>query len=230
MKYKVKMKGSPFDSWTEKYDDWFTTATTEYVKTYELELLLELLQPQPGEKILDAGCGNGIFTEDVVKAGSIVTGMDLSLPMLTRAVQQLGGGGFHGLCADMCALPFSDNIFDKAFSMTAIEFIEDAACAIGELSRVVKPGGTIVVTTLNSLSPWAARRREKAKQGHPLFGNIYFRSPEDMRKLVPENCAIKTAIHFPKDAPVKEIPRLEEEGDSRGLGTGAFLAVQWQKS
>lgn len=221
------MTDSPFDSWTEKYDNWFATPTTEYVKKYELELLLELLQPHWGETILDAGCGTGIFTEEVVGAGATVLGMDLSLPMVTTAVQQLGGDGFHGHCADMCQLPFPDNSFDKGFSMTAIEFIEDAQGAIGELSRVVKPGGTIVVTTLNSLSPWAARRREKAKEGHALFENIFFRSPEDMRQLVPENCVIKTAIHFPKDAPVKEIPRLEVKGNNLGLETGAFLAVGW---
>ena len=61
-------------------------------------------------------------------------------------------------------LPFTDNSFEKAISVTAIEFIRDARGAIGELFRITKPGGCIVVATLNSLSPWANRRKEAGKK------------------------------------------------------------------
>jgi ubiquinone/menaquinone biosynthesis C-methylase UbiE len=227
MRTQGTMKTSPFDSWTEKYDNWFATPTTQFVKKYELELLLQLLKPQPGEEILDAGCGTGIFTEDVAQAGTKVTGMDISLPMVTKAAVQLRSMNFSPICGDMCALPFGDNSFDKAFSMTAIEFIEDAPGVIKELNRVVKKGGCIVVTTLNSLSPWAERREQKGRRGHSLFSNIYFRSPADMRLLIPGGGVVTTAIHFDKDADVKDIPRLEAEGNRLRLDTGAFLAAQW---
>lgn len=223
------MKTSPFDTWTEKYDNWFATPTTQYVKKYELELLLRLLNPQPGEKILDAGCGTGIFTQDIAQTQAKVTGMDISLPMVAKGVLQLGDTTFSGICADMGALPFYDNSFDKVFSMTAIEFIEDAAGVIKELNRVVKKGGCIVVTTLNSLSPWAERREQKGKSGHSLFSNIFFRSPADMRLLIPTDSVVKTAIHFDKDAPVEDIPQIEAEGNKLQQETGAFLAVQWIK-
>ena len=75
------MKTALFDTWTEKYDSWFETPTGQYVKRYESALLLDLLTPQPGDMILDAGCGTGIFTQDVIKQGAKVTGMDLSAPM-----------------------------------------------------------------------------------------------------------------------------------------------------
>lgn len=218
-----------FDSWTEKYDSWFETATGQYVKQYEAAILLDLLKPQSGDLILDAGCGTGVFTEEIINQGAKVVGMDLSAPMVAKGSLQMGKMDFNGICGDMCALPFSDNRFDRVFSMTAIEFIPDAVQAISELTRVVKKGGSIVVTTLNSLSPWAERRTQKAEEGHALFKNIIFRSPGDMRALLPKEHVMKTAIHFQKSDPIENIPRIEEEGRKQHLDTGAFLAVQWIK-
>ncbi len=227
---KKKMTTALFDTWTDKYDRWFETPTGRLVREYESNLLQELLTPLPGEKILDVGCGTGIFTQDVLDCGAIVTGIDLSRPMLQKALYRAGDAGFTGLCADMYALPFPDSSFDKVFSMTAIEFVADAAGVVTELDRVTKKGGCVVVTTLNSLSPWADQRIQKAQNGHTLFQNIYFRSPDDMRLIVPENCEIKTAIHFQKNDPVEDIPHLEKNGRKNSPYTGAFLAVQWKKA
>lgn len=224
------MNTALFDSWTDKYDRWFTTPSGTLVKKYESELLLEMLHPQPGEQILDIGCGTGVFTEDVLGCGTTVIGIDLSLPMLEKALIRTRNADFSGLCGDMCALPFPDNSFDRVFSMTAIEFVADAKLAIAELERVTRKGGCIVVTTLNSLSPWAAQRHQKAQDGHSLFQNISFRSPQDMRLLVPQACTIKTAIHFQKNAQIADIPEIELRGNKNHSDTGAFLAVQWYKS
>ncbi len=219
-----------FDTWTDKYDAWFDTPSGRYIKHYESEILMDMLNPNPGERILDVGCGTGIFTRPVLDRGSRVTGVDLSLPMLQIAVHRGTADAFAGTCSNMCALPFADNQFDKVFSMTAIEFVEDAKKAVSELNRVTEKGGTVVVTTLNSLSPWADRRTRKAKQGHNLFENIFFRSPEDMRAIVPGAPEIKTAIHFLKDTPEKEIPGIEAAGKKNRPDTGAFLAVKWIKT
>lgn len=224
------MKPELFDSWTDKYDRWFTTSSGRFIKEYESNLLLKMLHPQPGESILDVGCGTGIFTQDVIDSGTIVTGIDRSLPMLKKALLRAGDSDFTGLCGDMCALPFPDNSFDKVFSMTTIEFVADAKKAVAELFRVTRQGGCIVVTTLNSLSPWARMRHQKAKDGHSLFQNIFFRSPEEMRLLVPQACVIETAIHFQKSALVADIPEIELRGSKDHPDTGAFLAVQWYKA
>jgi ubiquinone/menaquinone biosynthesis C-methylase UbiE len=223
------MKKALFDTWTEKYDSWFETPVGQLVKKYELALLLELLAPQTGDLILDAGCGTGVFTRDVLSHGGYVVAMDISALMLAKGNRQLRGMDFSGVCGDMCALPFSDNSFDRVYSMTAIEFIPDVAMAIAELNRVAKKGGCIVVTTLNSLSPWAERRIQKASQGHSLFENITFRSPDDICKIIPNNSVIKTAIHFQKDEPVEKIAKIEEAGNTLQLETGAFLAAKWIK-
>ena len=219
-----------FDTWTDRYDSWFDTPPGRLVKQYESRLLLELLAPLAGEKILDAGCGTGIFTQGVLDSGAVVTGVDLSAPMLKKAVHRGPETGFTCACADMLSLPFPDNYFDRVFSMTAVEFVADAGQAVAELSRVTRKGGTIVVTTLNSLSPWAEQRTRKAENGHDLFKDIIFRSPDEMRNLVPENAVAKTAIHFQKNDPVPDLPGIEKAGRETTPDTGAFLAVKWNKS
>ena len=223
------MKPKLFDAWASQYDRWFETPIGTLVKQYESMLLLELLMPLPGEKILDVGCGSGIFTMDVLSSGATIDGVDISEPMLRKAVDKAEADVFSGVCADMCALPFADNSFDKVFSMTALEFIEDAKQAVNELDRVVRKGGTVVLTTLNSLSPWADRRMKAAKNGHTLFQRIFFRSPDDMRSLVPAGSVVKTAIHFRKEDSPAEVPEIERQGRRSHAETGAFLTVQWTK-
>jgi ubiquinone/menaquinone biosynthesis C-methylase UbiE len=221
------MPSSPFDTWTEPYDRWFTTPIGRLVYAYESELLLELLDPQPGERILDAGCGSGIFTGGVLARGATVVGLDLSLPMLHAAIRRHVRARFLGLYADLSALPCADGCFDRVWSMTAIEFIEDAARTLAELERVTRPGGTIVVTTLNSLSPWAEERTQKGRAGHELFSRVFFRSPDEMRALIGSDCVVRTAVHFRKGDPVDQVPALERAGHEAGSDRGALLAVKW---
>ena len=218
-----------FDKWPDRYDSWFQTPVGSLVKHYESELLLDLLQPFQGDTILDIGCGTGIFTLDLLASGPRVLGLEISEPMLTRARRKVGKYPFDPIAGNMMFLPFGDEIFDKTVSMTALEFVEDAHTAVVEMFRVTKKGGTIVVTTLNSLSPWATRRKQKAEKGHHLFKKMIFRSPDEMRSLTPVDGEVKTAIHFRKGESPDRAPEIEKEGQTNNLDTGAFLAICWVK-
>ena len=218
-----------FDEWPEKYDAWFTTPIGLLVKKYERELLLSLLRPESDEFILDAGCGTGMFTLDVLSFGTYVIGVDLSLPMLSRAEQKARGYHFQAVLADISFLPFSKNLFDKVVSVTALEFIEDAKRVIEELFRVTRKGGRVAVATLNSLSPWAERRKAEAKKGHPLFRKATFRSPDELLAVAPVKGMIRTAIHFQKEDDPAHAHEIEKEGQRKGLKTGAFLVGCWEK-
>ena len=223
------VKGRLFDEWPEKYDQWFETPIGALVKKYENQLLLDLLQPQAGEMILDVGCGTGVFTLNILGLGTHVIGLDISQPMLVRAGQKAENYPFRGVAGDMRVLPFADKCFDRVVSMTALEFTEDGKGAVGELFRVTKKGGVVVVTTLNSLSPWAARRKQAADRGHSLFKQMIFRSPDDMRALAPVDGTVKTAIHFLKEDDPQRAPEIERDGQKRDLDTGAFVAAKWVK-
>jgi ubiquinone/menaquinone biosynthesis C-methylase UbiE len=218
-----------FDEWPEAYDRWFTTPIGSLVRKYETELILDLLSPKQGEIILEAGCGTGIFTSDILSSRSKVIGLDLSLPMLRRAEKKLKGYPFQIVLADMLHLPFRGNFFDKVVSVTALEFIEDGKAAVNELFRVTKRGGRVVVATLNSLSPWALRRRAELKERQSIFEKAIFRSPDELRSLGSVEGVVKTVIHFQKGDDSERAVEMEREGKRNNLNTGAFVAACWEK-
>jgi ubiquinone/menaquinone biosynthesis C-methylase UbiE len=184
-----------------------------------------MLQPARGERLLDAGSGTGIFTRSFLDQGAAVTGLDISWAMLRRG---LARSPFPAAVADMTALPFCDAVFDQAVSVAALEFIADGRLAVAELFRVTRPGGRIVVATLNRLSPWAERRREQARHDPAsIFRQVYFRSPQEVLALAPVAGEVRTAIHFAKDEEPGAIDRVEGEG--AGRETGAFVAACWEK-
>ena len=225
-----RKKNRLFDKWPEEYDRWFTTPMGALVKKYESELLLDLLRPKHKEIILDAGCGTGVFTLDFLSLGPHVIGLDISLPMLIRAGQKVKGYPFQIVLGDILSLPFPENFFDRVVSVTALEFIADAKGAIRELFRVTKKGGCIVVATLNSLSPWASRRKAEAKKRPTLFEKAIFRSPDELLSLVSVEGVVRTAIHFQKEDDPESVQEIEREGRLGGLNTGAFVAARWIKS
>ncbi|MEW6671540.1 MAG: methyltransferase domain-containing protein [Thermodesulfobacteriota bacterium] len=219
-----------FDDWPERYDQWFTTPIGRLIKEYEGALIGELLCPGPGERILDAGSGTGIFTRDFLLAGARVVGLEISAPMLHLARKKAGNHHFLGVQGDMLSLPFCDNAFDKTVSVTALEFISDARRSIDELFRVTRRGGLVVAATLNSLSPWAARRKAKTLRGQKhILKDAFFRSPQELLSCGPSDGITKTAIHFDKEDSPEDAAEKEIRGRSLDLVTGAFVAVCWQK-
>jgi SAM-dependent methyltransferase len=97
--------------------------------------------------VLDVGCGNGLFWEALFGHRPIV-GVDYSREMC-RLAQARGMQVYH---ADAIALPFADDQFDLIYSAEIIQYIEDLPALLTELARVCRPGGRIVVTTLNRAS------------------------------------------------------------------------------
>jgi ubiquinone/menaquinone biosynthesis C-methylase UbiE len=238
-----------FDDWPDRYDRWFETPVGKAVLKYETELVLELLRPGRGEWILDAGSGTGIFTQEVLARGAEVIGLDISLAMLVRAAEKAAlrraqadrgpipvragekasARPWRGVMADMATLPFVDGAFDKVVSVTALEFVADEKRAVTEMFRVTKPGGVVVVATLNGLSPWAARRSARARRDpESIFNRVFFRSPAQLLAATSVPGIVRTAVHFGKEDDPATFERSEREGEGRE--TGAFVAARWAKS
>jgi len=102
--------------------------------------VLELLSPQPGERILDIGCGDGVLTKKLVDAGAIVTAVDHS-PEMIAAAQALE---LDARIADATALPFV-NEFDAVFTNATLHWVKakPEAC-VASAFRALKPGGRSV--------------------------------------------------------------------------------------
>ena len=94
---------------------------------------------------LDVGCGNGAFTEEIVRRASPskVAGVDPAPAQLDFARHRPGAAGATFVIGDAQALPFEDGSFDAAVMALVIAFIPDPAKAMLEMRRVTRPGGTV---------------------------------------------------------------------------------------
>ena len=106
----------------QHYDGWYENPANRFVADLEDQLLLRLLQPARGERILDIGCGTGRHLQVFSEMGLDVTGLDASPYMLDIAREKLGHRAelHQGLAED---LPFEDNSFDIATLITSLEFV-----------------------------------------------------------------------------------------------------------
>jgi len=107
------------------------------------EKFLDWLDAPKNLNWLDAGCGNGAFTEVLMArcAPASVVGIDPSEGQLAYARGRSGTKGGDFRVADAQALPFPDNNFDAATMALVIVFVPDPLKAVRELNRVVRPGG-----------------------------------------------------------------------------------------
>ncbi len=103
--------------------------------------LLALLDPQPGERILDVGCGTGQLTAEIARAGSEAVGIDSSAAMIAEARGNFPEIRFE--IHDVCALPFVGE-FDAVFSNAALHWVTRAEDAVAAMVRALKPGGRFV--------------------------------------------------------------------------------------
>lgn len=104
---------------------------------------LDWLQPPPGRRWLDIGCGNGAFTELIVErcAPASVDGIDPSDAQLDFARTRMPGKPVTFQRANAMALPFADQIIDIAVMPLVIFFVPEPSRGAAEMVRVLRPGG-----------------------------------------------------------------------------------------
>lgn len=132
------------------YDAWFERPWGRYAFAVERGAVLSALGPLRGRVVLDAGCGTGRFSRAIVEAGAFVVGLDRD-----RAALRLAAGRASAVaCGDASALPFADETFDSCVAVTLCEFIDEPIRVVEELVRVARPGGRVIIGSLNRRSAW----------------------------------------------------------------------------
>ena len=101
--------------------------------------VVDLLDPKPGERVLDLGCGDGALTERLVTAGAEVVAVDTSPEQVWAALER----GLDARIVDAMQLQF-DGIFDAVFSNAVLHWIPDADAVLAGVWNALKPGGRFV--------------------------------------------------------------------------------------
>ncbi|MEQ1493397.1 MAG: methyltransferase domain-containing protein [Terricaulis sp.] len=114
---------------------------------------LDLLAPHLGDSVIELGCGPGMGVRAALKRvgrEGFVAGVDHSTTAAHYAARADHGACLDGRAAIMRAeaadLPFRDSMFDRAFAVNSFQFWSDPARALREISRVLAPGGRLVIT------------------------------------------------------------------------------------
>jgi SAM-dependent methyltransferase len=113
-------------------------------------IMLGLCETRPGLRALDVGCGEGRFCRMLRERGIEVVGIDPTESLLKVACERDPQGNYQLARAE--ELPFEDKSFDLIISYLTLIDIEDFRGAISEMVRVLKPGGTLVITNLTSMT------------------------------------------------------------------------------
>ncbi len=217
-----------FDGEARGYDAWYDTKLGRFVDEVETKLAFDMLRPLRGQCMLDVGCGTGNFSFKLVGAGCTVTGIDVSKNMLEKARSKADTQEVSFLEMDAHELDFPGGTFDGVISMAVFEFLERPEQALDEMLRVVKPGGHVVVGTINRDSPWG-----KLYTGEGMKDSVYryakFKTKEYMGNLR-KDCLVhvKTCLFVP---PTVQEDRLSVELENKLSlkNEGGFICTLWKK-
>jgi arsenite methyltransferase len=118
----------------------------KYVGAWQLPI--DWLDIPTGGVALDVGSGPGNVTASLARAAGpdgLALGVDISEPMLARAVDAQAGPNVGFLRADAQQLPFRDGSFDAVSSLAVLQLIPDPSATLAEIVRVLKPGGRVAI-------------------------------------------------------------------------------------
>lgn len=223
------------------YAAWRASRLGSTTEELEQRLVFELAGPLEGKRLLDVGCGDGAYCFAAAERGAVVTGIDPSDEMLAaaraRADRRRGptsswgrGAQIRFLSGDAERLPFADESFDTVLAVTVLCFVREPARALGEIARVLVPGGRLVLGELGRRSVWAAWRRLRGLLGSSTWRSARFSTSRELRRLVEaaglRGYRTRGAIFYP---PIGSAARVLSPLDAR-LGRitswgAAFVAV-----
>lgn len=211
------------------YDDWYQKPIGKFIDKLQTQLVFEKLQPKPGMKILDVGCGTGNYSIKLAELGCIVTGIDVSTGMLEKARAKIGTLSVVFKLMSSSALEFVDKSFDAVLSVTAFEFIDDCQQTFNEMLRVAKNGAPIVVGTLHKNSAWGTLYESNELRANSIFKYANLKSIKDLQNFAPDNfISVDECLHI-NPTFVEADFTVENEAKLKTENPGGFICGLWEK-
>lgn len=220
-----------------RYDAWYETPWGRAADVLERELLESLLNIQPGESVLDVGCGTARWLSKLQTPNSelrtingLRAGVEPSAEML-KAARPRAQAGILLVRGAGEALPFADRSFDVVSLVTSLEFISDPARAVREAFRVARR--LAVVAVLNRWSIITTVRRIKGLFVPTVYRGARFYSPPELARLIERETGRKPVWKTTLLCPLHALPLARSCERSPLLHTlpfGAFLAATVDKS
>jgi ubiquinone/menaquinone biosynthesis C-methylase UbiE len=168
------------------YDQLVGESGSEYHRQVVLPGVLRLINPQPGQRVLDIACGQGVLCRLLEKRGAEVTGVD-GANELIRAARERGPESIHYHIADARELNFlTENHFDSASCVLAIQNINPIQPVVEGAARALKSGGRLVIVMMHP----AFRGPKETSWGWDNKANVQFRRVD--RYLIPRKNPIVT--------------------------------------
>ena len=162
-------------------DERLKTPLGNYIVSRQKELILDLVAPRAGERILDIGCGTGENLQLFRDKWCNVTGIDSSAEML-KIAREKNGDHAELILAQAEDIPFSDNEFDIVTIMNVLETAKAPRKVIAEAIRVCS--GRVFIGYLNSYSFAGTKQRLKQISGFAISQKIHFFSLNEIRTMV----------------------------------------------
>jgi len=140
----------------ESWDSDYYHPIAERYYDRAISTMLRLMGVEPGARVLDAGCGPGVHSVRVARAGCQVCAVDISQTMLQEARLRIAAAGLAPAVEfrqeDLTRLTLPDASFRYVFSWGVIIHIHDVEKCLDELARVIEPGGKLALYVTNSKS------------------------------------------------------------------------------
>jgi len=129
--------------------------TNAFNALYERPAMLALLGEVGGKRVLDAGCGAGALAEAMLERGAAVTGVEVSQGMAELARRRLGERvAVHVADLARPLAMFADDSFDLIAASLVLHYLERWEPTLGELARVLVPGGALALSTHHPTMDW----------------------------------------------------------------------------
>lgn len=105
-----------------------------------------------GKRVLELGCGTGVFSEKLAAQGIKLVAIDISIDLIKKAKEKLAGKRVQFIVADVERLPFKPGVFDSVVGISVLHHLSlDIACK--EMSSILKSGGKIAFSEPNMINP-----------------------------------------------------------------------------